>query len=141
MAASLLLGPMNQDIQAQGYQPPPLQRGQKPAVPHPDPANAPVEEMPTFQGGGIREVHAYLHKHIRFPPFCGRLPQKNEGAVEFTVDETGAATAAHMVKPIDSRVDEAVLATVYAMPHFTPGRQNGFPVKVKLYIPLKFHFQ
>lgn len=138
-AAALLAG----EAQGQAWTPRPATTptGKQPLRPHPDPATAPVEEMPTFQGGGISEVYVYIHKHVRFPLFCGRPPQKHEGAVEFIVDEQGAATAARMAKPIDSRVDEAVLATVSAMPCFTPGRQHGFPVKVKLYIRLKFHFQ
>jgi protein TonB len=58
--------------------------------------------------------------------------------VKFIIDETGKVTNPVIEKGIGAGCDEEALRLVSAMPQWTPGMQDGKPVKVSMKLPFQF---
>jgi TonB family protein len=93
-----------------------------------------VELMPALPGGGgIQGVTEAIGQRLVLPPDApqGRV------FVTFVVNREGVVTDPRIVRGSGSdRTDQAVLAAVAKLPHFTPGKQQGQPVNVQLTMPL-----
>lgn len=95
-------------------------------------AHADAEVLPQLEGG-LRA----LAQNVHYPELAKLAGVEGRVIVEFVVDETGTVRAPRVVKGIGSGCDEAALAAVEAAT-FSPGLQDGEPVKVKLVLPISF---
>ena len=96
-----------------------------------------VEEMPVYPGG-MPAMMDFFNKNMKYPKEA--LDAKQEGRViaQFVVEKDGCITDAHIVKSVSPALDAEALRIVNAMPNWTPGRQNGKPVRVKYTVPISF---
>ena len=103
-----------------------------------------VEQMPSFRGGGMREVVQYIQQQIIWPkkPKTGELVEA-QGRVfaSFTVGTDGKVYAPQIVKGLQPLFDAEVLRVLRAMPRFKPARQNGKPNAVSMVVPITFKLQ
>jgi protein TonB len=58
---------------------------------------------------------------------------------EFTVNEDGRISDIKILKSPSKGFDREVARVVKLMPPFTPGMQQGRPVKVRFVLPFTFH--
>ena len=103
-----------------------------------------VEQMPIMQGGGgVAEMATYIARHTKLRYCSGPdpIPEKSRIVVAFIVTETGHIRGERIIQGIGGGNEEAVLAAVRSLPHFTPGRQHGRPVAVKFVVPMAFCFR
>ena len=96
-----------------------------------------VEEMPVFPGGAVAMMDFFM-KNMKYPKDA--MEDKQEGRViaQFVVEKDGSISGSHIVKSVSPSLDAEALRIVNAMPNWTPGRQNGKPVRVKYTVPLSF---
>ena len=97
-----------------------------------------VEEQPTFQGGGNAAFIDYVGKNLQFPE---ALIEKNiEGKVyvEFVIEKDGTVTNVAVVKGLDPDADKEAERVIQNSPQWTPGKQNGNPVRVRMILPIQF---
>lgn len=83
--------------------------------------------------GGI----AGLQRSIVYPDADRRAGTQGRVIVRFVVDETGAPTEVEVVRGVSPGLDSASVAAVRAA-RFTPGTQDGRPVKVRFTLPVSF---
>lgn len=105
-----------------------------------DTASAPllvVEQMPSYPGGD-NELRRYLAEHIKYPDMARENGIQGRVYVQFVVSTKGKITNAVVVRGIDPSCDKEALRVVNTMPGWTPGRQNGMPVRVQFTIPINF---
>jgi periplasmic protein TonB len=57
--------------------------------------------------------------------------------VDFVIDENGKVTMIRIKRGIDQYLDKEAIRVLESMPDWSPGRQNGQAVKVRLNIPIK----
>lgn len=109
--------------------------------PPPPPADEPepepeifviVEQMPELQGG-LGE----LQKKIRYPEIAKKAGVEGRVIVQFVVNEQGMVENPVVVRGIGAGCDEEAIKAVQTA-RFTPGRQRGQPVKVKMSLPITF---
>ncbi|MBO2012280.1 energy transducer TonB [Hymenobacter negativus] len=100
-----------------------------------------VELMPSFRGGGQRELVAYIQKHIRWPKAAGRVCAEGRVFASFTIGADGRVHDAHIVKSLDPLLDAEVLRVIRQLTGFKPGRQNGQPVAVSFTVPVSFKLE
>lgn len=109
--------------------------------PPPPPADEPepepeifviVEQMPELQGG-LGE----LQKKIRYPEIAKKAGVEGRVIVQFVVNEQGRVENPVVVRGIGAGCDEEAIKAVQTA-QFTPGRQRGQPVKVKMSLPITF---
>ena len=97
-----------------------------------------VEEQPMFPGG-MQELMKYLQMNIRYPKEAQDKGIQGRVIVQFVVNKDGSICEANVVKSVDPLLDAEALRVINAMPHWTPGKQRGEPVRVRFTIPVAFH--
>lgn len=91
-----------------------------------------VEEMPHPIGG----INA-IQQHIIYPEIAKRAGVEGKVFILAYVDEEGVVTKAEVLKGIGGGCDE-VAVKAELQTKFSPGKQRGKPVKVKVMIPIRF---
>lgn len=96
-----------------------------------------VEVNPQFKGGDT-ELIRYLRKNIRYPNEAKRKGIVGVVNIEFTIAEDGTVTDLYINSGIGGGCDEEAMRVVANMPKWTPGRQAGLAVPVRLNLPIRF---
>lgn len=94
-----------------------------------------ADEMPEIIGGMYS-----IQKNIKYPELAKRAGIQGKVYVLALIDENGKVTDTKIIKGIGAGCNEAALEAVKAV-SFTPGRQNGKPVRVQVTIPIMFKLQ
>ena len=97
-----------------------------------------AEEMPVFPGGD-EAFYRYLKAKIHCP--AEHLNLSGTVYVRFVVDEEGRIRDAQVVKGCGHGLDEEALRLVRLMPWWTPGREQGKPVRVQRTMPISFRLR
>jgi protein TonB len=94
-----------------------------------------VEEMP-FPIGGVQAILSL----VVYPEIARRAGIEGKVYVLAYVNEEGTVTKTEILKGIGGGCDEAA---EYAVKHtkFSPGKQRGKPVKVKVMVPVVFKLE
>ena len=94
-----------------------------------------VEEMPAPIGGIVA-----IQKKIVYPEIAKRAGVEGKVYILAYVNEEGDVEKTEIQKGIGAGCDEAA---EYAIKHtkFSPGKQRGKPVKVKIMIPVRFQLE
>lgn len=99
-------------------------------------------EQPAVFPGGPDEMQKYILKHTVYPPLA--VENKTTGTVKvtFVVQKDGSISDARVVsKELGDGLEEEALRVVKSFPRFSPAKQNGNPVKLKMTVPIKFRLQ
>ncbi len=96
-----------------------------------------VQEVPFFEGGNSGMMN-YLIRNIKYPHLAKDANIKGTVYISFVIDKTGAVKDATIMRGIGGGCDEEALRVVNGMPAWTPGKQNGRAVMVRLVLPLQF---
>ncbi len=91
-----------------------------------------VEQMPQLVGG-----LASIQRHLRYPASARRAGVQGRVIVQFVVDEEGKIQNPRVVRGIEAGCDEEAVRVVQTL-RFTPGKQRGKVVKVKMSLPITF---
>jgi len=101
-----------------------------------------VEEMPKFNGGDAgEEFRYYIAQNLRYPESAAKKGISGRVIVQFAVNETGQVVDPKVVRGVDPDLDKEALRVVSSSPRWTPGEQDGDPVKVLFTFPVNFVLQ
>lgn len=105
------------------------------------PVNAPifteVEVQPEYPGGET-EMFKFLARNIKYPTAAARANVQGKVVISFLVTATGEVKDVMVQKGIGHGCDEEAARVVSKFPAWTPGKQNGKAVNVKLTVPINF---
>jgi len=97
-----------------------------------------VEVLPAFPGG-MEAFGKYLGRALRYPSVAQENGVQGRVNVTFVVERDGSLTD---IKPIGrqlgSGLEEEAVRVLKSAPKWTPGRQNGRPVRVQYTVPIVF---
>ena len=96
-----------------------------------------VEDQPEFPGG-IGAFYKYVATNLRYPAQARRMGIAGKVFVQFVVEKDGRLTDVQILKGIGAGCDEEALRVIKKSKAWTPGRQRGRPVKVRMIIPINF---
>ena len=96
-----------------------------------------VEEMPAFPGGD-QALLRYIGKNLKYPRKAQNIGVEGKVFLTFIIDEKGKVSDVAVVKGIGAGCDEEAIRVVSSLPQFSPGKQRGIPVKVKMMLPISF---
>ena len=99
-----------------------------------------VEQMPQFNGGQ-EALMLYLSNNIKYPESAETSGIQGRVISTFVVECDGSISNVEVVKSIDPSLDKEAIRVVKSLPKFTPGRQNGYPVRVWYTLPVNFKLQ
>jgi len=111
-------------------------------------ADAPVEEKadqifdvvenPPEPAGGFEGWNKYLSSNLKYPTQARRMGIEGTVYVVFVVNTDGSIQDVDILRGIGGGCDEEAIRVVKAAPKWTPGRQRGRPVRVKMRLPIRF---
>ena len=96
-----------------------------------------VENMPEFPGGSMAMLQ-YLSGNIKYPEEARDNNIQGRVIISFIIEKDGSIINAEVVKSVHELLDSEALRCVTAMPAWTPGTQQGEPVRVRYTIPINF---
>lgn len=96
-----------------------------------------AEVMPEFPGGQ-NALFAFLGKNIQYPADARASKKQGTVYVSFVVNTDGKVTDVKMIRGLHPSLDKEAMRVVSRMPNWTPGMQNGKPVKTQYNLPVKF---
>ncbi len=96
-----------------------------------------VEQMPEFPGGQ-GALAAFMVKEVKYPKKAKRDGIEGKVYVSFVVDTAGNITDVSILRGAHPLLDEEAMRAVRLMPKWTPGKQNGKPVKTRFSLPVVF---
>ncbi|WP_169515130.1 TonB family protein [Hymenobacter norwichensis] len=96
-----------------------------------------VEQMPTIPGAPTMvSISTALQAALVLPAEVREGKSEGQVYVNFVVRPDGSTSDAKVVRSLCPTCDQAALAAVKALPHLTPGKQNGKTVSVQMTIPV-----
>ena len=98
-----------------------------------------VEEFPAPKGG-MEAFYQYVSKNLEYPKSARELGIQGKVFIQFVVDDSGEIINVETIKGIGGGCDEAALEIVKNSPLWTPGKQSGKTVKVRMVLPITFKF-
>ena len=99
-----------------------------------------VEQMPQFPGG-TNALIQYLSSNVHYPPVAEENGIQGRVVCTFIVERDGSISDVRVVKNVDPSLDKEAVRVIKSMPRWSPGRQNGSPIRVKYTIPVTFRLQ
>lgn len=98
---------------------------------------ATVEKLPAFPGGDAA-FGKYLSNNIRYPPVAKENNVQGRVTLSFVVERDGSLTDIKILRDIGSGCGPEAVRVLSKSPHWTPGIQNGKPVRVAYTMPVNF---
>jgi protein TonB len=96
-----------------------------------------VEVMPDFIDGDAARIK-YLSENIEYPRDAKENGKQGTVYIDFVVEKDGSISNAAVFRSVDKSLDAEALRVIQNMPKWSPGMQNGEPVRTLFEIPLKF---
>lgn len=99
-----------------------------------------VEQKPSFPGGDAA-LYKWLGNQIMYPSDAYEAGIQGRVIVSFVIEKDGSISLAQVVRKKHPSLDAEALRVVKKMPRWTPGKNNGQPVRVKYNLPVTFKLQ
>jgi len=99
-----------------------------------------VEQNPQFPGGD-GELMKFLQKNIQYPQMERDNDIQGKVLLRFVVMEDGSVADVQVVRAVSPGLDKEAVRVVKMLPKFTPGKQQGKPVRVYFNLPVVFRLQ
>lgn len=96
-----------------------------------------VEKMPEFPGGK-EALKSYVASSIKYPAEAEKAGIQGRVHTAFIVEKNGCVTGARAMTSVDPQLDAEALRIIRNMPKWSPGMQDGKPVRVKYLVPVTF---
>ena len=97
-----------------------------------------VEQMPTFQGGDLDKFRQWVNKNITYPMIARENGIEGTVRCEFIVNAQGHVENVKVLRSVVGTLDAEAVRVLSSSPQWSPGRQQGKAVKVKVNIPIVF---
>lgn len=97
----------------------------------------PPDEMPQFQGGEYG-LARFLQTNIVYPTEARSLGIEGKVYLNFIVDEYGNVGNVRVIRGVEEHLDAESIRIVKKMPRWTPGTEEGKPVKVSFNLPIQY---
>jgi periplasmic protein TonB len=99
-----------------------------------------IKEKPLFPGGDT-ELLRYIAENTKYPVSAQEANIEGTVYIRFVVSKTGDVDNVTIARSVDPVLDQEALRVVKTIPKWTPGKNNGNPVKVWFIIPVRFKLQ
>ena len=96
-----------------------------------------VEELPQAKGG-MDSLYSYISKTITYPLSARVNGIEGRVVVGFVIERDGSLSNIEVVESLSEEIDNEALSVFNTVEPFTPGKQRGRTVRVRMNIPLSF---
>jgi periplasmic protein TonB len=88
--------------------------------------------------GGMSLWHQYLAKQLKYPKQAVRAGVEGTVFVSFVVNKDGSIQDITILRGIGMGCDEEALRVISQAPKWSPGKQGGKPIRVRMRMPIRF---
>jgi len=96
-----------------------------------------VEELPSFEGG-MTAFYEYVQKNMLYPEEARKNKVEGKVFIEFVVTKSGKIESTQVLRGIGAGCDVEAARVIKNSPKWTPGKQRGKAVNVKMVLPITF---
>jgi TonB family protein len=96
-----------------------------------------VEIMPAYEGGEM-EMYNWLGENVKYPKEAKENGTTGTVIVTFVVETDGSISNVKLLKDVGDGCGDEAIRVIKAMPKWTPGKQDGKPVRVQFTMPIRF---
>lgn len=96
-----------------------------------------AEKMPEYTGG-IEALKSDIMKSVKYPEEAKKKGIQGKVFVSFIIDENGKLTNAKIARGVEPSLDKEALRVVNQLKDWSPGMDEGKPVKVSFTLPIQF---
>jgi len=96
-----------------------------------------VEVQPSFPGGW-KAFYEYVASNMSYPTPARRMGLEGKVFIQFVVDQNGEISQIEVTRGIGYGCDEEAINVLKNCPKWSPGKQRGQPVKVRMSLPITF---
>lgn len=96
-----------------------------------------VEKMPTYPGG-VQAFYKYVKKKMKYPSQARRMGIEGKVFVQFVVGKDGVISEVKVIRGVGAGCDEEAIRVIKSSPRWSPGKQRGKAVKVRMVLPITF---
>lgn len=97
-------------------------------------------QLPSFPGG-IVAFDSYCVKHVKYPEECAEMGLYGKVVISFFIEKDGSVKKAKVERSVYPSLDNEFLRIIKTMPRWIPAKQNGKPIRYKIYMPLRVCFR
>jgi len=97
-----------------------------------------VEVMPEYPGGQ-QALYTYIATNIKYPAEAKTNNIKGTVYITYIIEKDGSVSNVEIKKGIGGGCDEESARVIKGMPKWSPGLQEGKPVRVQFTLPIKFN--
>lgn len=90
---------------------------------------------------GRAQFYEYISKHLRYPKAAQQSGIEGKVFVQFVIDNDGSITEVKVIKGLGFGLDEEAIRIIQKAPKWTPAKQRGKPVRVRMALPIMFKLQ
>ncbi|MDE7426969.1 MAG: energy transducer TonB [Muribaculaceae bacterium] len=96
-----------------------------------------VEQKAVFPGGEA-ELMKFIAQNLVYPADAADAQIGGKVVVSFVIEKDGSVSNVKVVKSVYPSLDAEAVRVVRKLPRWTPGRNNGAPVRVVYTLPISF---
>jgi len=96
-----------------------------------------VEVEPQFPGG-IDAFGRFLGTHIHYPAAARKNRIQGRVIVTMVVEKDGSVSDVKIARGVSDDIDAEAMRVIKSSPKWSPGIQNGRPVRVSYAVPISF---
>lgn len=97
-----------------------------------------AEILPSFQGGNLNTYRSWVESEVVYPKKLLRKKIGGRVTVEFIIDKDGSVIFSKIMQSPHELLSAEVERVIKASPKWSPGKQRGEPVIVKMQLPVEF---
>ncbi len=97
-----------------------------------------ADQMPAFRGGDVDKFRDWLTGKILYTATAGADTTSVRPVLSFIVEKDGSLSDVQATHSQDELLAETILRVVKTSPRWTPGRNKGLPVRVRIIMPVDF---
>ncbi|MBK6371901.1 MAG: energy transducer TonB [Saprospiraceae bacterium] len=99
-----------------------------------------TETKPQFKKGQ-GAFYEYLNSNIKYPNDAKKHGITGKAIVEFTIEKNGEVTDIKVIRGLCNSITGVCYELFETMPDWSPGMQNGIPVRVQYSLPITFNLE
>ena len=101
-----------------------------------------IEVKPTFGNGDANEFSKWVNSHLHYPEAAKAAGKQGRVILTFVVDTDGSVVDAKVLRGVDPDLDAEALRVISSCTEkWTPGMQDGKPVRVHYVFPVIFQLK
>lgn len=97
-----------------------------------------AEILPSFQGGNLDTYRSWVESEVVYPKKLLRKKIGGRVTVEFIIDKDGSVIFSKIMQSPHELLSAEVERVIKSSPKWSPGKQRGEPVIVKMQLPVEF---